>query len=163
MTHPTSQEATSFASDTDQVAARQTWMALLARSKLQMLEDVWANLDVKPEYAVLRAPETGMVMVRARAGGNGGQFNMGEMTVTRCVVRTQQGHMGHSYIAGRDKRHAMLAAVFDALMQEPARRKHIETQLLSPIRLDLAQDNNAVARKVAATRVDFFTLVRGND
>lgn len=163
MAHNTSPDVTSIAPEAAQIAARQSWMALLARSKLQRLENAWADLDGKPEYAVLRAPETGMVMVRARAGGNGGQFNMGEMTVTRCVVRTQQGHLGHSYITGRDKRHAMLAAVFDALMQEPMHRKHIEARLLTPIREDLAQARNDIASKVAATRVDFFTLVRGND
>lgn len=163
MAHAKSQDIPAIDLAPDHVAARQTWMALLARSKPQPLESAWADMENKPEYAVLRAPETGMVMVRARAGGNGGQFNFGEMTVTRCVVRTQQGHMGHAYVAGRDKRHAMLAAVFDALLQEPMNRKHIETTLLEPIRQDLAQKHSDIAGKVAATRVDFFTLVRGND
>lgn len=163
MSNEKPQGATPINAAATQVAARQSWMALLARSKLQMLENAWADLAEKPEYAVLRAPETGMVMVRARAGGNGGQFNFGEMTVTRCVVRAQQGHLGHAYVAGRDKRHAMLAAVFDALLQEPAQRERMEAQLLAPIREALAQKRDDTARKVAATRVDFFTMVRGDD
>lgn len=143
--------------------ARQTWMGLLARAQTEVLEKAWSAMDIKPEYAVLRSPETGMVMVRARAGGNGGRFNFGEMTVTRCVVRMPDGKLGHAYVAGRNKRHATLAAVFDALMQDPENHDRLNADLISPIRQSLSESQSERARKVAATRVDFFTMVRGDD
>ena len=59
-----------------------------------------------PDYTVIRGPEGGLVMVRGRAGGGGSAFNLGEMTVTRCTVRTETGFVGHAYIAGRDEQRA---------------------------------------------------------
>ena len=38
----------------------------------------------------------------AAAGGGGAAFNLGEMTVTRCTVRTETGFVGHAYVAGRE-------------------------------------------------------------
>ena len=55
-------------------------------------------------------------MVRARAGGTGQRFNLGEATVTRCVVRpdaaltgTQQ--VGVGYVLGCSHRQALLVAL----------------------------------------------------
>lgn len=142
---------------------RQAWMATLARADISVLEGAWADFTDKPEYSVIRAPETGMVMVRARAGGEGQRFNLGEMSVTRCVVHTAAGVQGHAYIAGRDKRHAILAATFDALLQDPAHHELIEAAVLKPTRTRLAEKRAETTRKVADTRVDFFTMVRGDD
>ncbi len=69
----------------------------------------------------MRGPEGGLVMVRGRAGGGGAPFNLGEMTVTRCTVRLGSGLVGHAYVAGREPRRAELAALVDALMQDPER------------------------------------------
>ena len=95
--------------------SRKFWMGTLARTNAKQLRQALANLDLAPEYDYLRSPEIGMTMVRGRAGGKGQQFNLGEMTVTRCSVKIQEGFVGHGYVAGRDKIHAELAAVFDAL------------------------------------------------
>lgn len=97
----------------------------------------------------------------ARAGGTGRRFNMGEMTVTRCVVRLDSGTIGHAYVAGRDTRHAELAAVFDALMQQPARRDDLRHSVLDPLIAQQAVRRERIARRTAATKVDFFTMVRG--
>lgn len=143
--------------------ARQRWMGLLARSDGATLEAAWNALDGAPDYSFLRPAEVGMVMVRGRAGGTGRRFNLGEMTVCRCSVRTAQDLVGHAYVAGRDKRHAHYAALFDALLQEPAWRARLEGGILGDIE---TQENTRVrnlARKTAATKVDFFTLVRGAD
>jgi len=142
---------------------RQAWMGLLARAPKDTLEKIWAELSDRPEYGLLRAPETGMVMVRARAGGEGGRFNLGEMSVTRCVVRTLDGRMGQSYVAGRDHRHAELAALFDALMQDPERRIQLKRELLDPVETAIRDKHQEDAQKSAATKVDFFTMVRGED
>ena len=144
-----------------EIKDRQAWMAVLARAQLSELEAAWENTTDKPQYNLLRAPESGMVMVRARAGGEGQRFNMGEMSVTRCVVTTSDGVQGHAYVAGRDKRHATLAALFDALLQDQGRRNDIEQRVLKPVCERLSTDQTETDRKVAATRVDFFTMVRG--
>ena len=111
-----------------------------------------------PSYTVLRGPEVGLAMTRARAGGGGAPFNVGEMTVTRCTVRSAEGRVGHAYVAGRDLRQAELAAALDAALQNPARHDAIERAVIAP--LAAAQENARaeVARKAAATRVQFFTM-----
>ena len=103
----------------------------------------------------MRGPETGLVMVRGRAGGSGSPFNLGEMTVTRCTVRIASGTAGHAYVAGRDERQAELAAVADAMLQDDARG--VET-LIAPLAEAQAAQRRARAEKAAATRVEFFAM-----
>ena len=98
------------------IAARQRWMGVLARARREEL-DAHADALRDADYHLLRAAETGMTLVRGRMGGTGSPFNLGEMTVTRCVVRLGDGRTGYSYVAGRDKRHAELAALADAHLQ----------------------------------------------
>ena len=93
---------------------RQQWMATLARASRAEIEALAGEL---PAHEVLKAPETGTVMVEGRAGGAGRRFNLGEATVTRCVVRLGDGAMGFSYALGRDARKARLAAILDARLQ----------------------------------------------
>lgn len=150
--------------DTPEQAARRRRISLLARTGRETLEAAWNRLEPKPAFRRLKQPETGLVMVRARAGGNGQRFNMGEMTVTRCVVALEEGGlMGVGYVAGRDKRRAELAALFDALAQQPQHTAMVEAELLAPTQENAAATRQARAAKVAATKVDFFTLVRGED
>jgi alpha-D-ribose 1-methylphosphonate 5-triphosphate synthase subunit PhnG len=146
-----------------QIAQRQHWMRLMARAEPDALESVWKGLDIKPDFEILRAPESGMVMVRARAGGEGQRFNLGEMTVTRCSVRLNDGIMGHAYLAGRNKRQAQLAAIFDAMLQKPDCSEAFKKSLLEPIQTSITAKQDQSDRKVAATRVNFFTMVRGDD
>ncbi|MPY68628.1 MAG: phosphonate C-P lyase system protein PhnG [Alphaproteobacteria bacterium] len=138
-------------------------MGLLARARLPELEEAWAALDDAPAFEALRRPETGLVMVRGRAGGSGTAFNLGEMTMTRASVRLADGPVGHGYVAGRDVRHAELAALFDALMQLPARRGAIDAALLRPVSRRIENARRRARAKTMATAVDFFTLVRGED
>lgn len=144
-------------------AARRRWMSILAKARLAELEDAWKDLADKPAYDWLRKPEVGMVMVRGRAGGTGGRFNLGQMTVTRCALKLVGGQAGLGYVQGRSKRHAELAAVFDALLQDSARRGDLESQVVG--RLEAAQNarRDTRSRKAASTKVDFFTLVRGEN
>jgi alpha-D-ribose 1-methylphosphonate 5-triphosphate synthase subunit PhnG len=146
-----------------QTEDRRRWMGLLARSPTDRLEAVWAALSDPPAYERLRGPEIGLVMLRGRAGGTGGRFNMGEMSVTRCTVRLADGRVGHGWVQGRDRRKAELAAAFDGLLQDEARRADLEAALLGPAADALAARRDAAARKAAATRVEFFTLVRGDN
>jgi alpha-D-ribose 1-methylphosphonate 5-triphosphate synthase subunit PhnG len=142
--------------------ARRRWMSVLARAASNELESCLAGLAEQgggiPTYQRLRGPESGLVMVRGRAGGGGAKFNLGEMTVTRCTVRTEAGQVGHAYVAGRDVRRAELAAVFDALLQDPARRDALRNGVVAKLAAEQAARRGEVARKAAATKVQFFAM-----
>lgn len=144
-------------------SARQRWMSVLAKAQLSELEGTWEGLPEKPGFDWLRAPEIGMVMLRGRAGGSGSQFNMGQMTVTRCALRLTSGAAGIGYVQGRSKRHAELAALFDALMQDEHQRANLESQVIGPLEEAQRARRLARSRKANATKVNFFTLVRGED
>lgn len=139
---------------------RSDWMGVLARAPVELLETGCEAIGSAPGTTWLRVPEIGMVMVRGRAGGSGAPFNAGEMTVTRCSLRLPTGEVGHAYVAGRDRRKAELAALCDALMQTDA-RPAVEEAVLDPARLAEAEAARSLAGKAAATKVDFFTMVRG--
>lgn len=139
--------------------ARQRWMAVLARASAAELEaGLAAAPGGVPGYQRLRGPEAGLVMLRGRAGGAGEKFNLGEMTVTRCTVRTGDGKVGHAYVPGRDGRQAELAALADALLQDDLRAEALEVVLVAPLERAQVARRDVVARKAAATRVDFFTM-----
>jgi alpha-D-ribose 1-methylphosphonate 5-triphosphate synthase subunit PhnG len=102
-------------------------------------------------------------MVRGRIGGSGAKFNVGEAAVTRCVVRTGNGYVGVGYVLGRDRRQAELAALFDALLQDAARRAAIEASVLEPLVQSQRRCRETQSRKSAATKVEFYTLARADD
>lgn len=133
-------------------------MSVLARADVQTLAAQLAALDDLPTYNRLRGPESGLVMVRGRAGGSGAPFNLGEMTVTRCTVRTADGLTGHAYVTGRDMRQAELAAVFDALLQDPARHAVLRATVIAPLEQAQADRRAEIAAKAAATKVNFFAM-----
>ena len=136
---------------------RQIWMATLARASCSDIETL---LEPVPAHEVLKAPETGTVMVEGRAGGAGRRFNLGEATVTRCVVRLPHGRLGFSYALGRDGRKARLAALLDARLQDEEESSALHRAVAA---LAEAQQTarELASRKAAATKVDFFTMVRG--
>ncbi|HEX3575222.1 MAG TPA: phosphonate C-P lyase system protein PhnG [Rhodopila sp.] len=138
--------------------ARRRWMAVLARAHAGSLQSLLADCGALPAHAVLRGPDGGLVMVRGRAGGGGAAFNLGEMTVTRCTVRTETGFIGHAYIAGRDEKRAELAALADALMQDPDRADEIERHVITPLERKQIEHKTERARKAAGTRVQFFAM-----
>lgn len=140
---------------------RQRWMALLAKAPPARLAALLPDL---PDHDVLRPAEIGAVMVRGRVGGTGAPFNLGEMTVTRCSVRltADGGAVGHAWVQGRDKGHATRAAIADALMQTNAAPR-LRAEVLEVLAAEAGAARRARAGKAAATKVDFFTLVRGED
>lgn len=145
---------------TDLAQARQRWLGVLAAAPAGALAEALAREADAPPMRFLRAPETGLVMVRGRMGGTGRRFNLGEMTVTRCAVAAG-GTVGHGYVAGRDKARAEMVARLDALLQMEGRRLRLLRELVEPLAAAQAEARAATARKAAATKVDFFTLVRG--
>lgn len=147
----------------NKIEQRRDWMAVLAKSDPATLQRLWSDLGDGAGFTTLRPAETGMVMVRGRAGGDGMAFALGEMTVTRCTVRLDGSEvLGFAYVAGHDRRHAEIAARADALLQTD-RRDAVEAALIVPLRTAQAEDRAVARRKAAATRVDFFTMVRGEN
>jgi alpha-D-ribose 1-methylphosphonate 5-triphosphate synthase subunit PhnG len=143
--------------------ARRRAMGILARATLEELRDPLARHWPAIEAKDLKPVETGLVMLRGRIGGDGAPFNLGEATVTRAVVGMAGDRRGFAVLLGRDPQRARLAAIADALWQQDEARPLVEQAILAPVsqRLEAEQARNAA--ETAATRVDFFTLVRGED
>ena len=152
-----------MATDVTDIGARRRWMSILARAGSDEIEAAWQALSERPEYRTLRGPEVGLVMVRGRAGGTGAPFNLGETTVTRCTVELAGGIVGHAYVRGRCLRHAELAAVLDAMLQHPERHEAVESRVIARLAALHAARRRTTRDRAAATRVEFLTLVRGED
>ena len=141
---------------------RKGWMSLLASADEARLTELWQNYGTELAFEFLRAPEAGGVMVRGRMGGTGTRFNLGEMTVTRCALKLKDGTVGHGYVQGRSKIKAEIAAKIDALMQTGA-SEALNEAVLAPLAQAQQSRKAARAAKAAATKVEFFTMVRGED
>jgi len=138
--------------------SRRRWMSVLARASADQIAALLDDCGALPGYTILRGPEGGLVMVRGRAGGSGSAFNLGEMTVTRCSIRIDNGFVGHAYVAGREQRLAELAALTDAMMQDQRWAAEVEARVIAPLEQQQVQQNSARASKAAATRVQFFAM-----
>lgn len=156
----TAAEKADAAAQTDN--GRKRTVDLLARAERQELLAAWDALAEKPAAQPVRGPETGLVMVRGRIGGGGDAFNLGEATVSRATIRLSTGEIGHGQLLGTDKQRARLAAIFDALFQREADRPAVEA-LHRAIASRIEAEDRRTAEETAATRVDFFTMVRGDD
>lgn len=146
------------------LTSRQIWMSALAKAPSELLERRVALLGSLPAYDFLRVPEIGLAMVQGRAGGTGASFYVGEMTLTRCVVRLQIGDeaiAGYGYVGGRSLRHAELAALCDALLQHEEWGDRVYTTVVEPLLQAAQEKREHQAQQVEATRVNFFTMVRG--
>lgn len=146
----------------DEINPRKAWMSVLAKAPEGRVAALLDAAMTRPEFAWLRAPEIGSTMVRARAGATGAPFNLGEMTITRCALTLGTGEVGHAYIKGRNKADAQAAALVDALMQTD-KAEVLRAQVIEPLEAEQAEAKAARAAKAAATKVDFFTMVRGED
>ncbi|MBA2779341.1 phosphonate C-P lyase system protein PhnG [Billgrantia kenyensis] len=139
---------------------------ILALTPWERLAEHWERLGIRPGYRCVRGPEVGMAMVRGRMGGTGRAFNLGEMTLTRASVQltdevVPDAPLGHGWVKGRHARHAELIALVDACAQRGDWAVAIDEGLVAPLDAALAVERDAHGRQAAATRVDFFTLVRG--
>lgn len=146
----------------DRPERRKRGMEILAKADETLLADAWANLQEAPEYQAVRGPETGLVMIRGRIGGGGSPFNLGEASVSRATIRLESGEIGHGHCLGLSRRKAELIALFDALSQRPEHEAMISA-LIAAISEARAAEDLANEQRAAATRVEFFTMVRGDD
>ncbi|CAJ3396589.1 phosphonate C-P lyase system protein PhnG [Burkholderia pseudomallei MSHR2451] len=165
-------------------------LAKIPRDELERALDRVLDGAPAPAFDWLRAPEIGLAMVRGRIGGTGDPFNLGEASVTRAALRLRGDRtngtngttgttgadgmnganganrphgatVGIAYVLGRDKRRAELVALADALLQTPERHERLRAALIEPFRARLAQARAARSGEIATTRVEFFTMVRG--
>jgi alpha-D-ribose 1-methylphosphonate 5-triphosphate synthase subunit PhnG len=141
-------------------AQRKAAMAVLAHSETSEIARHLAAITL-PACENLRQPENGLVMVRGRIGGDGAAFNLGEATVSRAAVRLASGEVGFGYTLGRDQDKARMIALCDALIQASDHVDAVEAQVLAPLRAHMMSERGRRAAETAATRVDFYTLVRG--
>ena len=144
------------------LTVRQERMRLLALASVERLE-AGLSAITPPDYEVVRGPETGLVMIRGRVGNTGDAFNMGEALATRCVVSLKGGCLGYAWILGEDARRAELAALYDALWQRDGYAEPLDRELPPALEAERVRRVREDATAVEPTRVDFFTLVRGED
>ncbi|MEO0444221.1 MAG: phosphonate C-P lyase system protein PhnG [Pseudomonadota bacterium] len=143
------------------IEQRQQALAILAKSPLEKIEEHWLPLQIQSNYTLLKKPEVAMVMVKAQSNSEGQAFNMGEMTVTHCVLRLDNHCIGYGYIAGRCKNKALLVALIDAHQQSREYNQTIIQSVITPLKQLLIDKQQQQACKVQKTKVDFFTMVRG--
>lgn len=141
-------------------ARRRGWLAVLARASRDELEHALCRLPAAPVAEPVRRPESGMVMLRGRVGGTGDAFNLGEATVTRSAVRVG-AHLGLGYVLGRDRRKSELVALLDALLQDESCREAVLREVVEPLGRSQRAALERRSREVGASRVEFFTMVRG--
>jgi alpha-D-ribose 1-methylphosphonate 5-triphosphate synthase subunit PhnG len=148
------------ATENTRQAQRKAAMAVLAHSDAAEIS-VRLGAVALPVHEDLREPENGLVMVRGRIGGDGAPFNLGEATVSRAAVRLSTGEVGFGYVLGRDRQKARMIALCDAMVQSDQFAGTIEINVIAPLRAAIVAKRNHKAAETAATRVDFYTLVRG--
>lgn len=148
--------------DTGAQMPRQVWMSLLARTPEGAIRTYLEKVGYQPGFNWLRQPEIGTVMVQGKTSGSGNAFNLGEVSVTRCVLKLVSGEVGHAYVQGRRHDCAEAAALVDALMQTEFAGR-VRSCVLTPLQHDMNTRKTERAAKAAATKVDFFTLARGED
>ncbi len=141
-------------------ARRKAAMTVLAHSSAVEIAEHLRVLEL-PAYESLREPENGLVMLRGRLGGDGAAFNLGEATVSRAAVRLASGEMGLGYTLGRDREKARMIALCDALVQSDEFADRVETKVIAPLRVAMLARRTRKAAETAATKVDFYTMVRG--
>ena len=142
---------------------RKDLMAVLSLADRSVLISLWQSLGLDPEFQMVRPPEAGIIGLRGRIGGGGDSFNFGEATIIRATVKLANGAIGHSYALGRDHVKAKISAILDALAQDETMAARIEQEVIEPLRVLVNARDAKRAAETAATKVDFFTMVRGED
>lgn len=146
----------------DGLEKRRRGLETLAAAEEALLAEAWSAIKNPPKHTSVRGPETGLVMVRGRIGGAGSPFNLGEASVSRATIRLQTGEIGHGYCLGLSKRKAELIALFDAVSQQDDMTSLVD-DLVTHITALHSEEDRVQEEKTAATRVEFFTMVRGDD
>ncbi|WP_163132558.1 phosphonate C-P lyase system protein PhnG [Agarivorans sp. Alg241-V36] len=155
--------STQNSSSSADIAQRQQWMSILANASYQELSRRWQQLGLDPECEIIRQPEIGLAKLQGRIGGSGERFNFADTTITRAAVRLNNGTLGYGYLRGRAKQHALLSALIDALMQQAEYAHSLQEAVIQPLAELQQQAKQQQATRAAESKVDFFTVVRGED
>jgi alpha-D-ribose 1-methylphosphonate 5-triphosphate synthase subunit PhnG len=142
---------------------RQHWMGILAKADYSVLAERWNRLNLDPECEIIRQPEISLARLQGRVGGSGERFNLGDTTLTRAAVRLSDGTLGYGYLQGRAKQHALLSAIIDALLQTAEFAPTLQEAIIQPLAAQQLQSAAQKSAHVAHSKVDFFTLVRGEN
>lgn len=143
--------------------SRKRRFAILSQAPNKVFANLWSAMGLDPEFEILRGPETGLVSLRGRIGGGGAPFPFGDATATRATVKLKDGRIGHSALLGRNAPRVTIAAVVDALCLNSADEERIEREFIAPLADAISQHDKKMSAQAAATKVDFFTMVRGED
>lgn len=150
------------AAPTADPAARRQWLRTLALADAAALARLADPVVSEYRFDTLRAPEAGLVLLRARIGGDGDRFNLGEATVARCVLRHAAPDgavcVGVGHVLGRDLERVRRIAALDALLQRADLRRALQQAVLAPLAAGVAARERAERAAAEATRVRFFTL-----
>ncbi|MFH2058198.1 MAG: phosphonate C-P lyase system protein PhnG [Pseudomonadota bacterium] len=144
-----------------EVINRKDWIGLLGSADPADLESALEKLNPTLEYTHIVKPETGMLMVQAKADGSNGRFNLGEITISKCILQINGQYMGAGWTMGSNLRHAELAALFDGLFQDPVFQKTLDNTLIPLLKEKQQALNDCRLKDAADTKVEFFTLKRG--
>lgn len=145
------------------MSERRARLAILSQAPSVLLQERWRAMGLDPEFELVRGPQTGLVALRGRIGGGGAAFPFGDATATRATVRLKDGRTGHAMALGRDENRVIVSAVVDALCQDEEQAAILDDQLLRPLADAIGDRDRDRAAQTAATKVDFFTMVRGED
>ena len=147
-----------FSKEDELQEARRDWLATLVRVPAN--EVIAASNEFDFSMVVLKGPEVGLLMINGRIHSTGRPFHLGEVSLTKCVLKDDQGLLGYGHIIGRNKQQAKAIALFDLALQ---RNDSAEAALirLNAWKEDVAEIDAMESETVEETRVDFFTMVRG--
>ena len=147
-----------FSKEDELQEARRDWLATLVR--VPASEVIAASNEFDFSVVILKGPEVGLLMINGRIHSTGRPFHLGEVSLTKCVLKDDQGLLGYGHIIGRNKQQAKAIALFDLALQ---RNDSAEAALvrLNAWKEDVAEIDAMESEAVEETRVDFLTMVRG--
>lgn len=121
------------------------------------------SLQLAPEYELIRTPETGLVQpVPAWAVSATASLPATPPLPAQRYARLTVPSV-YSWILGRDRPHAERCAAIDALLQSPRHFHTLMETLITPLEALRSARIEARRAEVNASRVDFFTTVRGDN
>ena len=151
-------------SNSNDTFSRKHALDVFAAAPVALLTEHHSRLAPQmPKASPVRGPEIGTVMVRGKVGGGGAVYNLGEASVTRATVKLETGEVGHAIILGRDQDKARIVAHLDALRQIADWQHRIDAEITHPLLIAANAEKQQRAEETEATKVDFFTVTRGED
>lgn len=129
---------------------------ILARADDRTLERLALSvMENNPDITQIKAPQAGLVMMRARETVGNAGFNLGELLVTECTVTRRDGEIGWGLCLGENRERAFHLAVLDLAWEHiPEQRREMETAL-TVIAAFVQQLDAALSAGVERTRVRF--------